>query len=97
MTYRKKHQAAPGKISSTADGWSADTTKAAFLGMTAHWIDVKDAKWKMRSEVVGFKAVSGDHGGDNLGRYFMGLCDRVGICNQAESKVMNIARHDKIN
>jgi hypothetical protein len=48
---------------------------------------VKDAKWKMRSEVVGFKAISGDHGGDNLGRYFMGLCDRVGICNQDGSKV----------
>jgi hypothetical protein len=83
----QKTQAAPGKISSTADGWSADTTKAAFLGMTAHWIDVKDGKWKMRSEVVGFKAISGDHGGDNLGRYFMGLCDRVGICNQDGSKV----------
>ena len=55
--------------------------------MTAHWIDVKDGKWKMRSEVVGFKAISGDHGGDNLGRYFMGLCDRVGICNQDGSKV----------
>jgi hypothetical protein len=79
MTYRKKHQAAPGKISSTADGWSADTTKAAFLGMTVHWIDVKDAKWKMLSEVVGFKAVSGDHGGDNLERYFMGLCDGVDL------------------
>jgi hypothetical protein len=29
-------QNAPGKISSTADGWTADTTKASFLGMTAH-------------------------------------------------------------
>ncbi|KAF8239819.1 hypothetical protein L208DRAFT_1194140, partial [Tricholoma matsutake] len=41
-----------GKISSTADGWSADTMKAAFLGMTMHWINVKDAKWKMQSEVL---------------------------------------------
>jgi hypothetical protein len=39
----KEHQAAPGKISSTTDGWSADTTKVVFLGMTAYWIDVKDA------------------------------------------------------
>ena len=78
----QKKQAAPGKILSTADGWSADTMKAAFLGMTTHWIDVKDAKWKMQSEVVGFKAISGDHDGDNLGCYFMGLCDCVGICNQ---------------
>jgi len=55
--------------------------------MTAHQIDVKDAKWKMWSEVVGFKGVLGDHGGDNLGQYFMGLCDHMGIHNQNESKV----------
>jgi hypothetical protein len=47
MKAYEKKQAAPGKISCTADGWTADTTKAAFLGMTAHWIDVKDGKWKM--------------------------------------------------
>ena len=53
-------QEAPGKISATADGWTADNTKGSFLGMTAHWIEVKDNKWNMRSEVVGFQPVSGD-------------------------------------
>lgn len=80
-------QAAPGKISATADGWTADNTKASFLGMTAHWIEVKDRMWKLRSEVVGFQGVSGEHSGWNLGRYFMGLCDRVGICSKEGSKV----------
>ena len=61
--------------------------KASFLRMMAHWIQVEDNKWKMQAEVVRFKAVSGDHGGRNLGCYFMGLCDRVGICNQNGSKV----------
>jgi hypothetical protein len=55
--------------------------------MTAHWIEVIDGKWKLRAEVVGFKAVSGDHGGWNLGCYFMGLCDRVGITNAHGTKV----------
>jgi hypothetical protein len=41
----------------------------------------------MRTEVVGFQGISGDHGGVNLGRYFMGLCDRIGICNAEGSKV----------
>ena len=50
-------QAAPGKISTTADGWSADNTKAAFLGMTTHWIKVNAGKWKLRSEVVAFKGI----------------------------------------
>jgi hypothetical protein len=55
--------------------------------MTAHWIDGKCDKWVLRLEVVGFKGISGGHNGDNLGRYFMGLCDRVRICSRKESKV----------
>jgi hypothetical protein len=72
--------------------WSADTTKAAFLGVTTHWIDVKrkegEETWEMRSEVIGFRSVSGDHSGKNLGRYFVGVCDRIGIMNTQRSKVM---------
>lgn len=77
---------APGKVSITADGWSADTTKASFLGMTAHWIEVDEGKWSLISEVVGFKGLSGEHTGANLGRYIVGLCDRVGIMSQTGTK-----------
>ena len=84
---RNNIQNAPGKISTTADGWTTDNTKALFFGMTAHWIDVKDGKWKLQAEVVGFKGISGEHNGWNLGRYFVGLCDRVGIWTQNRSKV----------
>ena len=80
-------QAAPGLISTTADGWSVDTTKASFLGVTAHWIEVKNSKWKLRSEVIGFQPVSGEHSGGNLGRYFVGVCERVRIINAGRSKV----------
>ncbi len=80
-------QEAPGGISSTADGWTADNTKGSFLGMTASWIEVKGGKWKLRSEVVGFQPVSGDHSGWNLGQYIVGLCDRVGIFNKNGAKV----------
>ena len=68
------------------DGWSADTTKAAFLGMTAHFIEVKDGSWKLKAEVIGFKALSGAHSGENLGRYAVGLMDRVGIMDKKSSK-----------
>jgi hypothetical protein len=41
-----------------ADMWSADTTKAAFLGVTAHWIKVKKESkkkiWDMHLEVIRF-------------------------------------------
>jgi hypothetical protein len=83
-------QAAPGLISTTADGWSVDTTKASFLGVTAHWIDVTNGKWKLRAEVVGFRGISGEHSGANLGRYFLGVCERVGIVNAQRSKVNNV-------
>ncbi|RDB24634.1 hypothetical protein Hypma_008182 [Hypsizygus marmoreus] len=33
---------APGKVSITSDAWTVDITKAAFLGVTAHWIDIID-------------------------------------------------------
>jgi hypothetical protein len=80
-------QASPGKVSVTQDGWSADTTKAGFQAMTAHWIAVKDKKWKMRAAVIGFKALSGNHGGENLGRYSLGLLDRIGIMDKKGTKV----------
>ena len=44
-------------ISATADMWTVNTTKAAFLGVTTHWIEVKmepQETWAMRSEVIGF-------------------------------------------
>jgi hypothetical protein len=70
--------------------WTVDTTKAPFLGVTGHWIDVeKDLEeiWTMRSEVIGFQTVSGDHGGKNVGRYYVGVCDRIGITDTDQSKV----------
>jgi len=64
--------------------------------MTAHWIEVKDGKWKLRSEVIAFQPVSGEHSGDNLGRYVVGLCERVGIMTKNESKVRFGLVADKI-
>lgn len=59
--------------------------------MTAHWIDVDEkGKWTLRSEVVGFRGLSGTHSGDNLGRYFVGLCECVGIISKDLSKLLTI-------
>jgi hypothetical protein len=74
-------------VSMTADGWSVDTTCASFLGVTGHWMEVTNGKWKLCAEVIGFRGVSGEHSGENLGRYFMGVCERVGIVNMKKSKV----------
>lgn len=55
--------------------------------MNAHWIEVKEGRWKMKSAVIGFKGIMGSHTGENLGRYAVGLLDHVGIMNNKESKV----------
>jgi len=36
-----------GSVSVTADSWTVDTMKAGFLGITAHWIEVKAGKWTL--------------------------------------------------
>ena len=54
--------------------------------MMAHWIEVKEQKWKMRAEVIAFKALSATHSGENLGRYAVGLLDCVGIMDKRRSK-----------
>jgi hypothetical protein len=59
--------------------------------MTAHWIEVKENKWKMRVAVIGFKALSGAHSGENLGRYAVGLLDRVGIMDKKRSKACQLS------
>ena len=41
--------------------------------------------------MVGFKALSGMHSGENLGRYAVGLMDRVGIMakNSSKARLLN--------
>ncbi|KAF8228769.1 hypothetical protein L208DRAFT_1125256, partial [Tricholoma matsutake] len=71
--------------------------KVSLLGMTVHWIEVKEGKWNLWSEVVGFMSISGDHSGWNLGQYFVGLCDHVGICNQDRSKLYTVTLDNTSN
>lgn len=51
----------------TADGWTADNAKGSFLGVTAHWIEVKGGTWRLQLEVIGFQGILGDHSSSNLG------------------------------
>ena len=78
---------APGSILVTLDTWTVDTTKAAFLGVTAHWIEIREGRWIVQAEVVGFQSISGDHSGENLGQYVVGVLDWVGIMGKDRSKV----------
>lgn len=79
-----------GLVSTTTDLWSVDQTKASFMGITAHWIEsdpTKAGRWTLCSEVIAFRGISGPHSGINLGRYFVGLCERAGIITSKGTKV----------
>jgi len=78
---------APGMVSHTVDSWLVNMTSASFLGVTGHWMEVIYGKWKLHAEVIGFWWVSGNHSGENLRWYFMGVCEQVGIVNTQQSKV----------
>ena len=71
----------------TADGWTMNMTSKGFLGMTAHWVEVANSVWMLRSTVIRFRNTSGGHGGDNMGWYMVGLMDHAGIMGKDFSKV----------
>ncbi len=66
------------------------------MGVTVHWISVKEDKWRLRAKVVGFQGVLGSHDGGNLGRYTMLLCERVGIVGGLEPKVRSSRSVDSL-
>lgn len=70
----------------TADSWTAQKAagKTSYLGATGSWMVVVLRKkrrplWRVRSAIVGFRALEGEHSGHNLGRFLFALCMRAGI------------------
>lgn len=59
------------------------------MGITAHWIetDTSTNQWKLCSAVIAFRGIFGAHSGLNLGRSFVGLCERSGIITDHSTKV----------
>ena len=45
------------------------------------------AKWSLQSRVIAFCSLSGPHTGENITRYFIKLCERVGIVSAVSMKV----------
>jgi hypothetical protein len=50
----------------------------------------KKGEWVLEARVIALRGLSGNHGGKNLGRYVVGLCDRVGLMGSDWSKVRNV-------
>lgn len=83
ITHSLPIQQAIGLLGGTGDSWSADNNKRPYLGGTGTFVRVVRIKgkirWSLKTVMLGFKAIEGKHDGDNLGRYFISMCIRIGI------------------
>jgi len=82
------------------DLWSVDQSKAAFFGLTAHWICAdlqKNSPWSLCSQVVAFWGVFGAHNGENLGHYFVSLCKRASIITKMSPKLLCVTADNTSN
>lgn len=52
-----------------------------------HFIQVDGMVWKLVSKVFAYYPINGRHDGTNLGRYLLGLLDRMGITSKTHNKV----------
>jgi hypothetical protein len=72
-------QGALGKISYTADAWSAANLRPYFA-ITAHWAyrDDTDGSIKIKARLIAFHRISGRHTGENMAKLCIDLLDRAG-------------------
>jgi hypothetical protein len=84
---------AAGKISVTLDCWTSPNNKA-FLGVTGHYID---DDWTLKSLLLDFVPLPGEHTGENLCGAFVDVCERRGILGKLQGVTTdNAANIDKL-
>jgi hypothetical protein len=73
-------QRSVGKISFTADIWS-DENLRAFLAITLHWLArvIEDNSLELKSGLLCFHRITGNHTGKRLANIAMAMIDRAGI------------------
>ncbi len=65
----------PGKLSITMDIWTSKNM-LSFLVIRAHWITID---WKMKSSLLDFSPIDGEHTGANQGRILLNCLKRFDI------------------
>ncbi|KAF7334741.1 HAT family dimerization domain-containing protein [Mycena sanguinolenta] len=81
--------AAIGKISTTMDLWT-DQKKRPFMAVTGHWLEATlvdtpsgpQYVLKLRTDLIGFLRVPGNHDGEHLATAFLYIIDRIGITSK---------------
>jgi hypothetical protein len=59
------------------------------MGVMGHWIDIdkNDGKWKLCTEVLAFRSISGQHTGQNLAQHMVAILKRAQVVTKSSLKV----------
>ena|ERR1700722_12188723 len=80
----------PGQISCTFDAWTSSAYDP-YLAVTAHYISSPPAQpnsWELRSRVLGFMEIEGNHSGANTAAVILRVIDRYGIRHKVVGSVI---------
>ena len=72
------YQNTPGQISITFDSWTSGSMDP-FLSVTAHYIAVKPEQWTLKSQVLAYTHIEGNHSGANTASVLLRVIDRYDI------------------
>ena len=68
----------------TLDGWSS-LARDPYLGVTIHWVHStleSLTKWSLRTMLLAFWEVKGNHSGDNLAKLVMEIINEAGLSSK---------------
>ena len=78
------HQSIPGQVSATLDGWSS-LARDPYLGVTVHWVHnpvESPTEWSLRTMLLAFREVKGNHSGANLCKVVMEIINEAGLTSK---------------
>jgi hypothetical protein len=72
------------QFSATFDLWQSGAGDP-YLSLTVHYIDAPKEKpndWDLKSDLLAFAEIKGNHSGANIGEHILGVVDRYGIADK---------------
>ena len=66
------------------DGWSS-LARDPYLGVTVHWVHStpeSPTEWSLRTLLLAFREVKGNHSGDNLAKIVMEIFNKAGLSSK---------------
>jgi hypothetical protein len=76
----------------TLDGWSS-LARDPYLGVTVHWVHSRPetpTEWSLRTLLLAFREVKGNHSGENLAKIVMEIFNEAGLLHKVCHITQNI-------